>query len=72
MTKYTGFYDENRPLKPVTRRSDLAIIQAANDFLRISKDYNDHCDNEHDPEIPKLHRLARIPPIMSASSSSST
>ncbi|CAF2413865.1 unnamed protein product [Rotaria sp. Silwood2] len=71
MSKYTNFYDESRPLRPIARRGDLAILQAANDLLRKSKDYNDNDDNEQDPQIPKLHRLARIPPIMSGSSTSS-
>ncbi|CAF0994598.1 unnamed protein product [Rotaria sordida] len=71
MSKYTNFYDENRPLKPIARRGDLAILQAANDLLRKTKDYNDNDNNEQDSQIPKLHRLARIPPIMSSSSASS-
>jgi hypothetical protein len=71
MSKYTNFYDESRPLKPITRRGDLALLQSANDLLCKSKDYDDDNDNERDPQIPKLHRLARIPPIMSASSTSS-
>ncbi|CAF3344293.1 unnamed protein product [Rotaria socialis] len=70
MSRYTNFYDDSRPLKPIARRGDLAILQAASDFLRKSKDHND--DNDHDSQIPKLHRLARIPPIMSGSSTSST
>jgi hypothetical protein len=41
--------------------------QTANDLLRKSEDH----DNEREPQIPKLHRLARIPPIMSGSSTSS-
>ncbi|CAF0848591.1 unnamed protein product [Rotaria sp. Silwood1] len=68
MSKYKNFYDESRPLRPIARQGDLAILQAANDLLRKSKDYD---DNEQDPQIPKLHRLARIPPIMSGSSASS-
>jgi hypothetical protein len=72
MAKYTNFYDETRPLRPIARRSDRAILEAANDLLRKSKDNNDDNDNEQDLQIPKLHRLARIPPILSPSSTSST
>jgi hypothetical protein len=68
MSKYANFYDETRPLKPIAQRGDFAILQSANEFLRKSKDYN---DDEQDPQIPKLYRLARIPPIMSPSSTSS-
>lgn len=71
MSKYTNFYDESRPLKPITRRGDFTLLQTANDLLRISKDYHDDNDNEQDSNIPKLHRLARIPPIMSPSNTSS-
>jgi hypothetical protein len=71
MAKYTSFYDESRPLKPIARRGDLALLQTANDLLRKTEDYNDDNDNQRDPQIPKLHRLARIPPIMSGSSTSS-
>jgi len=67
LSKYTNFYDESRPLRPIGQRSDLTIIQVANDLLRQSTDD----DNEQDPKIPKLNRLARIPPIMSASSTTS-
>jgi hypothetical protein len=67
LSKYTTFYDETRPLRPIAQRGDLAILQAANDLLRQSTDD----DNEQDSQIPKLHRLARIPPIMSASSTTS-
>jgi hypothetical protein len=66
MAKYTNFYDESRPLKPIAP----SIAWASNDFLHESKDSNN--DNEQNPHIPKLHRFARIPPIISASSTSST
>ncbi|CAF1565238.1 unnamed protein product, partial [Rotaria sordida] len=46
---------------------DLTILQTANDLLYQSKDD----DNDDDLQIPKLHRLARIPPIMSGSSTTS-
>ncbi|CAF1310301.1 unnamed protein product [Adineta steineri] len=70
MARYINFHDEDRPLKPIAQSSDYALLRTANDLLRISKDYDN--DNEVDSKIPKLHRLARIPPIMSASSTSST
>jgi len=70
MSKYTNFYDENRPLRPIAQRGDLSLLQSANELLRKSKDYNDDNDSEQDLQIPKLHRLARIPPIVSASSTS--
>jgi hypothetical protein len=71
MSRYTNFYDENRPLRPIAQRSDFGILQSANNLLRKSKDYNDDNDNEQNPQIPKLHRLSRIPPILSSSSTSS-
>jgi hypothetical protein len=67
MSKYTNFYDESGPLRPIARRDDFSMRQTANDLLRKSEDD----DNEREPQIPKLHRLARIPPIMSGSSTSS-
>jgi hypothetical protein len=67
MSKYTNFYDESRPLRPIARQDDFSMRQTANDLLRKSEDD----DNEREPQIPKLHRLARIPPIMSGSSTSS-
>jgi hypothetical protein len=71
MSKYTTFYDESRPLRPISQRSNLTILQTANDLLRQSKDSNKDDDNEQEPQIPKLHRLARIPPIISGSSTTS-
>ncbi len=71
MSKYATFYDDSRPLKPIARRGDFAILQSSTELLRKTKDYNDDNDNERDPQIPKLHRLARIPPIMSPSNTSS-
>ncbi|CAF1232293.1 unnamed protein product [Rotaria sordida] len=67
MSKYTNFHDESRPLRPIAQRGDLTILQTANDLLYQSKDD----DNDDDLQIPKLHRLARIPPIMSGSSTTS-
>ncbi len=63
MSKYNSFYDEDRPLRPIARRSDLTMLQTATELLHKSKDYNDDNDNQRDP---------RIPPIMSPSSTSST
>jgi hypothetical protein len=71
MSKYTNFYDETRPLRPIAQRGDLAILKTANDLLRQSKDQDSDDDSERDPQIPKLHRLARIPPITSGSSTTS-
>jgi hypothetical protein len=71
MSKYANFHDENRALRPIAQRGDLALLEAANVLLRQSKDYNEDDDNEQESQIPKLHRLARIPPIMSGSSTSS-
>ncbi len=70
MSRYTSFYDESRPLRPIAQRGDLTLLQSANELLRKSKDYNDDNDNERNSQIPKLHRLTRIPPIVSASSTS--
>lgn len=72
MSKYATFYDENRPLKPIAQRKDLAILQIANELLSQSKDSNKDDDNDKDSQIPTLQRLARIPPIMSGSSTTST
>ena len=71
MSKYTGFYDDSRPLEPIAHRGDLAMLQSTTELLRKTRDYNDDNDNERDPQIPKLHRFARIPPILSPSSTSS-
>ncbi|CAF2314905.1 unnamed protein product [Rotaria sp. Silwood2] len=67
MSKYTNFYDESRPLRPIAQRGDLTILRTADDLLYQSNDD----DNDGDLQIPKLHRLARIPPIMSGSSTTS-
>ncbi|CAF3267394.1 unnamed protein product [Rotaria socialis] len=72
LSKYTNFYDESRPLKPIGQRSDLSILQVANELLSQTKDSTRDDDNDRDLQIPKLHRLARIPPIMSGSSTSTT
>ncbi|CAF1551381.1 unnamed protein product [Adineta steineri] len=74
--KFTNYYDENNPLKPIAQRSNLALIQVANDLLQKSKENNnnnndDDDNNDRDSQIPKLHRLARIPPIMSGSGTTS-
>ena len=71
MSKYTNFHDENRSLRPIARRNDLAILQTATDLLRQSKGYGGDSGNEGNSQIPKLHRITRIPPIMSGSSASS-
>lgn len=71
LSKYTNFHDENRQLRPIARRTDLAVLQVANDLLRVSKDHNDNDERESNDSIPKLPRLAPIPPIMSRSSTSS-
>lgn len=71
MSKYTSFIGENRPLRPIARKGDLSVLQSAHEFLRHSKDYDDNNDKNQDSQTPKLHRLARIPPIMSPSNTSS-
>ncbi|UJR25599.1 hypothetical protein I4U23_006943 [Adineta vaga] len=65
LSKYTNYFDESQTLKPVGQRSDLAILQIANDLLHPSQNYDssDDDNNERDTSMPKLHRLARIPPI---------
>jgi len=71
MSKYTSFIDENHPLRPIARKGDLSVLQSAHEFLRQSKDHDNDNDTNQDSQIPKLHRLTRIPPIMSPSSTSS-
>ncbi len=58
-------------MRPIAQRNDLAILKVANDLLNQSKDSDNDDDNEQEPRMPKLHRLARIPPIMSGSSTTS-
>ena len=70
MSKYNTFIDDSRPLRPIARRTDLAVVQVANELLRKSRDQLETEDYELDSPIPKLHRLSRIPPIMSGSSTS--
>lgn len=63
MSKYTNFIDDSRPLRPIARRTDVAVLQVANEVLRKSQDHDDNIDIENESMIPKLHRLSRIPPI---------
>ncbi|CAF0786639.1 unnamed protein product [Adineta ricciae] len=73
MARYINFHDETRSLKPIAQSSDFAILRTANDLLRLSNNFNSESDDDdHDLQIPKLHRLPRIPPITSASTTSST
>ncbi|UJR23318.1 hypothetical protein I4U23_026332 [Adineta vaga] len=72
MARYLNFHDEIRPLKPIAQSSDFTVLRTANDLLRLSNSFNNENDDNPDSQIPKLHRLARIPPIMSASTTSST
>jgi len=67
LSKYTNFYDEHRPLKPIPQQSNLAILQVANDIIRHATNE----DLERDSQILKLPRLNQIPPIRSASSTTS-
>ena len=73
MARYINFHDETRSLKPIAQSSDFAILRTANDLLRLSNNFNRESDDDDlDFQIPKLHRLPRIPPITSASTASST
>lgn len=65
-------------MKPITPRNDVAIVKITNDGFHLSQpdydvriaDDDDDEDSERELKIPKLHRLPRIPPIMSGSTTS--
>ncbi|CAF0916817.1 unnamed protein product [Adineta ricciae] len=64
ISKYTNYFDETHTLKPIAQRSDLAILQVANDLLHPSKNYDsDDDDNDRDSQIPRLRKFTPIPPI---------
>ena len=71
MSKFANFYDESRALRSIAQRDDLAILQTASDLISQSKEHNKADDIECQPNIPKLHGLARILPIASESSATS-
>ena len=49
------------------------MLRAATDFLRQTNatDTDNDNDEQRDPQIPKLHRLAPIPPIISGTNATS-